>query len=167
MVRVWLGLGSNKGDRKRYLEQAIHEISKVACIEKISAFYETEPVGMEPTDSFYNMVIEVSTDLLPSDLLKRMNAIELLLGRKSDTHLQPREIDIDIELYDSYIYRDSFIEVPHPELHKRKFVLTPMNEIAPEVVHPILKTSVNILHTECEDHHSVIRVENVKRQNNT
>ncbi len=163
MFRVWLGLGSNKGERKQYLTQAVHEIWQVVKVEKISSIYETEPVGMEPTESFYNMALEIQTELLPPELLLVLNKIETKLGRKSDTHLQPREIDIDIELYDSYIYRDSSVVVPHPELHKRRFVLEPMNEIAPNIVHPILKKNINELCLTCNDHHSVIRVKNEGR----
>ena len=83
--------------------------------------------------------------------------IELKLGRKQDSHLQPREIDIDIELYEGYVYHDDVIDVPHPELQHRKFLLEPFRELAPTIVHPLLKKTVNELYVECPDTHAVVR----------
>src|SRR5258707_15425287 len=100
MVRVFLGLGSNLGDRAAYLKEGIREINQLAPVVASSPVYETEPVGMESDHRFYNMVIEVETSLRPPELLRKLKMIERKAGRKHATHHLDREIDIDILLYE-------------------------------------------------------------------
>ncbi|TAK61191.1 MAG: 2-amino-4-hydroxy-6-hydroxymethyldihydropteridine diphosphokinase, partial [Bacteroidetes bacterium] len=121
MFRVFLALGSNQGDRLHYLSKAILEIKRVVDVSAVSSIYETEPVGMAETELFFNMVLEAKTTLLPAELLNKLKKIETALGRKHNSHNSPREIDIDIVLYEDYIFKDEAVELPHPEMWKRKF----------------------------------------------
>ena len=157
MFRVFIGLGSNVGDRLRYLSEAVHEIQQIVRVVRISSIYETEPVGMKSEQSFYNMVIETETSLLPKHLLSNLKGIETKFGRKADSHMMPREIDIDIELYDGYAFKDESVEVPHLELSKRKFLLESFNEIAPHTIHPLLKKTMQELCRSCTDSHNVVQ----------
>ena len=160
MFRVILGLGSNVGDRYRFLQRAVEELSQRWSIQSVSGIYETEPVGMElEALNFYNMVADIETPLFPADLLKELKKIEASLGRKSHTHRMPREIDIDIELYKGYSYEDSRVTVPHPELERRRFVLEPLYEIAPTLVHPVNGRTIGTLLRQCTDRSRVVRTE--------
>src|SRR5215472_5963839 len=129
MVRVFLGLGSNLGDRSAYLKEALKEIHELAPVVASSPVYETEPVGMESDHLFYNMVVEVETSLRPPDLLRALKSIERKTGRKHAAHHLDREIDIDILLYEGIEYADERVRVPHPQLEHRRFALEPLKEI--------------------------------------
>jgi len=157
MFRVFLGLGSNIGDRLLFLSKAIGAIGAHAEIGKCSSIYETEPVGVKDQRSFYNLVIEIRTDLKPGELIVLLTEIEKLIGRKDNTHLLPREIDIDILLYDGYIYNNDRISVPHVNMTHRRFVLEPLNEIAPELQHPFLRKTIGNLLRECDDYSTVVK----------
>jgi 2-amino-4-hydroxy-6-hydroxymethyldihydropteridine diphosphokinase len=167
MFRVFLGLGSNIGDRVQYLTKAISMIEQIGTIEQISSVFETEPVGMSDANSFYNLKVELSTEKQPRLLLKSLKEIETNLGRSSSSHMKPREIDIDILLVDGYIYKDEYLEIPHAELANRRFVLEPLNEIAPYVVHPVLHQTVSTLLTHCTDNHTVKRIEIILQPHRT
>lgn len=157
MFRVYLGLGSNVGDRLNNLKKAIGELEKVVKILNISSVYETEPWGVQNQERFYNSVVEVETELYPIELLEKLQQIELKLGRKKYTHMQARTIDIDILLYHGWSYETNKLAVPHPELERRRFVLEPISEIAPLAVHPILgKTMISLLR-HCRDKSVVMR----------
>ena len=151
--KVYIGLGSNKGDKFRNIQLAIDEIHKrIGFVLKISRVYKSEAVGFEG-DSFLNACICVETFLKASPLMKTLLAIEKELGRKRSTAkgYESRSIDLDILYYDNEIINLKSLTVPHPELHKRKFVLAPLVDIAPELEHPTLnKTNLQLLE-KCKD----------------
>lgn len=137
MVIAYLGLGSNMGDRKQNLAQALELISRQVVIEKVSSVYETEPVGYVEQPLFLNAVCRVSTGLNPEKLLRLAKKIEAKSGRLSSFPNAPRPIDIDILLYGDEILEDKKLSIPHPRLVERAFVLVPLAEIAPDMVHPV------------------------------
>ena len=136
---VYLGLGSNLGERKENIGRALRILSDKSGIilEECSSIYQTEPVGVSHHADFYNCVVRIKTSLSPQSLLKETKSIELSLGRKPNTHLQPRAIDIDILLYSDLEISSTELTIPHPRFTERAFVLIPLLEIAPECVHPI------------------------------
>ena len=157
MYHVFLGLGSNVGDRLTFLARAVEEIGSIATINSISSIYETEPVEMQSTEMFYNMALSVETTDHPSELLVKLKLIEKKLGRTSSGRLFDREIDIDILLYRGWSYEDATVRVPHAELEHRRFVLEPLNEIAPTALHPILGQTIASLLRQCRDRSRVMR----------
>lgn len=140
--KVFLGLGTNIGDRKANLKQALRLLEEAGLeIEKVSSIYETEPIGVEDQDWFYNMVVKAQTDLLPQDLLKTTKKIEKEMGREPSEKWGPRLIDIDILMYedlqlDSEVNQIGQLRVPHPELRNRAFVVVPLLEIEPQATLP-------------------------------
>lgn len=162
MYRVFLGLGSNLGDRQSYIVNALEEISKIGHIRTMSSIYETEPVGYKPQPEYLDQVVELETPLDPPTLFKHIKEIEETVGRKHKEHMKPREIDIDILLYEGLSYRDEMIAIPHVKLHYRRFVLEPFNEIAPDVRHSVLNTTISTLLDRCTDRSRVVRVKKTK-----
>ena len=145
---VYLGIGSNLGDKRGYLNMAVEELGKDESISslKVSEYIETEPYGPVEQPDFLNGVVEIETTLEPMELLTIIHDIEQEAGRGRIIHWGPRTLDIDILLYDDKIINTSDLTIPHPEMHKRDFVLKPLVEIAPYVYHPILmKTAVQML----------------------
>jgi len=136
MATAYLGLGSNLGDRKQNLAKALELLSPETTVEKLSSIYETEPVGYQPQPLFLNAVCRISTELNPRQLLRLANKIEAKLGRMPSFPNAPRPIDIDILLYDNEVFGSKELTVPHPRLAERAFVLVPLAEIAPDLVHP-------------------------------
>jgi GTP cyclohydrolase-4 len=136
MATAYLGLGSNLGDRKQNLSQAIGLLSTHVMIEKASSVYETEPVGYGDQPLFLNAVCRISTEMNPKQLLRLAKIIEAKLGRKPSFANAPRPIDIDILFYDDEVFSTKELTVPHPRLVERAFVLVPLAEIAPDLVHP-------------------------------
>lgn len=136
--QVFLGLGSNIGNRLEYLKEALRRISLLpnTKIEKHSSVYETAPVGYLEQDDFLNMVVEISTNLNPVSFFKKIQAIEKDLGRVRKVEKGPRVIDIDILYWGSEILSMNTLQIPHPEVEHRRFVLVPLNEIAPEFKTP-------------------------------
>jgi 2-amino-4-hydroxy-6-hydroxymethyldihydropteridine diphosphokinase len=157
MHTVYLGLGSNIGDRLRYLTDALEKILTFMTISAISPVYETEPVGLSSGGDFFNIVVKAETRLAPSDLLPKLKSIEQALGRAHDTHMKPREIDIDVLLYENETHRGVTIEVPHPKLTERRFVLVPLNDLAPDLHHPLLNKTIKELLEACTDMSQVVR----------
>jgi 2-amino-4-hydroxy-6-hydroxymethyldihydropteridine diphosphokinase len=153
MKRVFLGIGTNLGNREGNLEQAVAKIEEyIGPILNSSSIFETEPWGFQAKDEFLNLVVKVETELTPSGLLGRIMMIESLLGRvRSETHYTSRLIDIDILFYEDMILDEETLKIPHPLLHERKFVLVPLCEIDPEMVHPVLKKSISELLEKCKD----------------
>jgi len=146
--RVFIGLGSNLGDRKANIREAEERISKLpdTRIVKASSLYESEPHGDAKT-WFVNNVLEIETEFGPEELLKRTRAIETTMGRKrvKGKRWGSRVIDIDILLFDSQTVSKRDLTIPHPEMHKRRFVLLPLSELAPQVTHPTLGSSISEL----------------------
>lgn len=140
MKIVYLSLGSNLGDREGMLQSALDRLHAPDLrIMRVSSVYETEPVDFKEQRHFLNLVAEAETDLFPLLLLARIQKVELQLGRKrAGPPKGPRTIDIDILFYGRFTIQSARLEVPHPRLHERRFVLAPMLELAPELRHPTL-----------------------------
>ena len=153
MKKVFLGLGSNLGNRVENLISAKVRIGElIGPVVSESPVYETEPWGFESDEKFLNMVLCAETDLSPSGLLGRILKIESQLGRiRSEARYSSRNIDIDILLYNNEIINETALIIPHPRMHERRFVLVPLNEIASELKHPVLKKSIKALLEECKD----------------
>ena len=152
MHGVLLLLGSNLGDRKWFLEQAIKQIeADIAPVIKASAVYETQSWGKTDAPNYLNQVILLQTDLPAQLILEKILDIERKLGRKREEKWGSRTIDIDILFYGDEIINEPGLHIPHPELHKRRFTLEPLDEIAPDLVHPVLNKKISQLKTELFD----------------
>jgi 2-amino-4-hydroxy-6-hydroxymethyldihydropteridine diphosphokinase len=134
--KIYLGLGSNLGDRRGYLDAAISSMPPALNVLRRSPIYETAPWGYRDQDDFLNMVVEAETELGPLQLLILLKGIEVKLGRKPRFRNGPREIDIDILLYDDLIHDEKALHIPHPRLHERAFILAPLDDLAPELEIP-------------------------------
>lgn len=158
-INVYLCLGSNMGDRAANLRTASALISKqLGKAAKQSHLYETEPWGNTAQEAFLNQVIMINTVLDPRGLLEGITKIEKEMGRTKTEKWGPRIIDIDVLFYGKRIIRDKGLEIPHPELHKRAFVLVPLMEIAPELEHPVLKQPIDALYMACDDQSEVVMI---------
>ncbi|MFD1017425.1 2-amino-4-hydroxy-6-hydroxymethyldihydropteridine diphosphokinase [Winogradskyella rapida] len=163
---IHIALGSNKGQKLQYLQQAIDAVFEhVGVVKKISSVYKTPALGFDG-DDFYNACITVETELKPKKVLKALQSIETALGRQSKTTegYASREIDLDILFFEDEILQENTLTIPHAELHKRKFVLQPLRDITTDFQHPVLQKSLEQLWEECEDP-SVIEVLNVQLEN--
>jgi 2-amino-4-hydroxy-6-hydroxymethyldihydropteridine diphosphokinase len=139
---VYLALGSNLGDRLANLKQAIAALTPQINVKAKSQVYETPPWGVEDQPKFLNQVVKAKTYLEPEQLLKHLKRLELALGRKESIPNGPRLIDMDILFYDDLVLNTPALVIPHPRLHERGFVLLPLMDIAPDLVHPVSKQSV-------------------------
>ena len=139
---VYLALGSNLGDRLANLKQAISSLTPQLDIKAKSSVYETPPWGFEDQPKFLNQVIKGQTYLDPEPLLKHLKRLEVALGRKESFPNGPRLIDMDILFYDDLIVEKPSLVIPHSRVHERAFVLLPLTDIAPDLVHPGNKKSV-------------------------
>jgi 2-amino-4-hydroxy-6-hydroxymethyldihydropteridine diphosphokinase len=140
---VYLSLGSNIGDRQTNLQVAIEQMRAAGIrIVRISPLYETEPVDLTTQRWFLNLVVEAETDLFPLQLVTRTQKIERALGRVRTIPKGPRTIDIDILLYGNAVIRGETLEVPHPRMADRRFVLVPLADLAPQLRHPITHRTV-------------------------
>lgn len=148
MHRVYIGLGSNLGDRKANIREAEEKLAALPAtrIVKASSLYESEPLGDAKT-WFVNSVLELETEFEVEDLLKKTKAIETAMGRKrvKGKRWGSRIIDLDILLIDNQTVNKRTLKIPHPEMHKRRFVLLPLSELAPHVTHPQLGTTMSEL----------------------
>lgn len=152
MNTAYLLLGSNIGKREAYLSEAISLINeKAGKIISKSSVYETKAWGNTQQEDFLNQAVCVQTAMNPAQLMQTILGIEEEMGRTRSRKWEPRSIDIDILFYHQMIIRTENLSVPHPHLHERKFALAPLNEIAPDFVHPILKKTVSKLLSECSD----------------
>jgi 2-amino-4-hydroxy-6-hydroxymethyldihydropteridine diphosphokinase len=151
--KLYLSLGSNLGPKKQQLKEALKMIAKkIGPILLRSSFYETEPWGFSSEDLFLNIAVEVSATLSPQEILKQIDEIENFFGRERKcTTYTSRTMDIDILFYDDLIINDQNLTVPHPRIQSRRFVLVPMTEIAPCLIHPILQKSISDLLSICPD----------------
>jgi len=130
--RVYLGLGSNLGDRKAFLDAAISALAPALRVLRLSPIYETEPWCFAEQSRFLNMVVEGDTELEPRQLLVILKGIEVKLGRQPRFRNGPREIDIDILLFDDLIFDEEGLRIPHPRLQERAFILAPLADLAPD-----------------------------------
>lgn len=146
---VYLGLGSNLGDRNENLKDAIASLPPQMDVKAKSPVYETPPWGYEDQPRFLNQVVKVQTYLDAEPLLKHIKRLEVALGRKASFRHGPRLIDIDILFYDDLILNTPLLTLPHPHLHERGFVLLPLMDIAPDLVHPLTKKSVREMVVSC------------------
>ena len=146
MAIVYLSLGSNLGDREGNLERAIELLQKRGMLlRKRSSLYETEPWGRTDQPLFLNMALEIETALEPRALLSELQRVEVQAGRKKTYRWGPRTVDLDILLYNHIILSEEALKIPHPFMHKREYVLKPLDEIAPDAVHPVLQMRVHEL----------------------
>jgi 2-amino-4-hydroxy-6-hydroxymethyldihydropteridine diphosphokinase len=159
MPRVYIGIGSNLGDRKANTLEAVDRVTKLpgTKVVRASSLYESEPLGDAKT-WFVNSVIEIETELGAEPMLKRLKAIEDAMGRKrvKGKRWGSRIIDLDILLSENEVVDKRNLRVPHPEMHKRRFVLMPLAELAPHVVHPGLGQSVSALLATVKDEKRVM-----------
>jgi 2-amino-4-hydroxy-6-hydroxymethyldihydropteridine diphosphokinase len=147
---IYLALGSNLGDRLTNLKQAIASLPPQMEVQAKSFVYETPPWGYEDQPKFLNQVIKARTYLDPEPLLKHLKRLEVALGRKESFPNGPRLIDIDILFYDDLVLKTALLTIPHPRLHERGFVLLPLMDINPNLVHPVFKKSVRDMAAKCD-----------------
>lgn len=157
---VYLGLGSNQGDRLGAIQQAIRFLTDHPDIRLLSAssFYETEPVGFKDQDWFVNVAVAIDTSLSPEELLDVCQKTENALGRVRDPNQPkgPRTIDIDILFYDDVVLHTDELTLPHPRVHERACMLVPLLEVNSRVMHPVLKRSVEQLHSDLSEPEEVV-----------
>jgi 2-amino-4-hydroxy-6-hydroxymethyldihydropteridine diphosphokinase len=156
---VFLGLGSNLGDREGFLKKALELIDLEAGeVVATSPVYQTEPWGFHAKDPFLNMTAEIRTLMDPESLLLQLLNIEAKMGRKRDDNgYSSRKIDLDILLYDNMTIQRPGLTIPHPLMHERRFVLVPLCDIAQGIIHPVFKKTIAVLLDECRDRSQVRR----------
>ena len=148
MVRVYIGVGSNEGDRAALIGQAAALVAGLprTTFLRMAAIRETDPVG-PPQEPFLNTVFEIETELAPLELLHRLKGVERALGRRpSGVRWGPRPMDLDLLLYGDLVIHEQDLQVPHPRLAGRRFVLEPLADLAPELIHPILGQTITSLY---------------------
>jgi 2-amino-4-hydroxy-6-hydroxymethyldihydropteridine diphosphokinase len=155
---VFLGLGSNVGDREAGLEQALRRLeARGFHVTARSSLYLTEPVGGPPQDWFVNQVVRGDTDLTPEALIEAALGVEVEMGRVRDVRNGPRRIDIDVLLYGGAVLHTKHLTLPHPRLHERRFVLVPLAELDPGARHPVLGLTAAEMLSRCADASRVVR----------
>ena len=159
MDNIFIGLGSNLGNKEENIIKAIDLIRKRFKILNVSSLYETEPIGYKQQDWFLNCAMKINTNLKPQELLIFLQSIEKKLGRIRTIKDGPRTIDLDILFYNNKIINENNLIVPHSRLHERLFVLEPLKEICPNFVHPVLKKSVEEIYSMADDTKIVKKLE--------
>ena len=137
MPQVWLSLGTNMGQREENLERALLALRAIGTVTAVSPIYETKPWGVLEQPNFLNLCAAATTNLAPRPLLTTLKIIERELGREPGLQWGPRLIDLDILFYDDLVYHDDHLTIPHPLLTERAFVLVPLADIAPQLIHPV------------------------------
>lgn len=143
MPIVYIGIGSNLGDREEQVLRSVHEMRSFSRVKKISTLRETKPVEVSPDQpKFLNAVVELDTEYSPQELIEELLRIETEMGRVRKAKGEPRNIDLDLLAYGNEIVNEPNLQVPHPRMHQRRFVLEPLAELVPTWTHPISKESV-------------------------
>ncbi len=158
MVTVYLGLGSNLGNRQANLDMALKLLSERMRMGKVSSIYDTEPMDNTNQPRFLNLACEVQTRLTPEGLLALVKGIEQKMGRYSRTG-EPRIIDIDILLYGDTVMATPDLTIPHAKMTGRSFVLVPLSEIAPDIVHPVTKKPIIEMNKAIQEQQGVLKLE--------
>jgi len=159
MHQIFLALGSNIGNRKQYIEEAILLLREKINDVIIAPLYETKPRYFEDQNNFLNTVLSGFTDLEPQELLQFTKTVQEKVGRVERFRNGPREIDIDILFYDNVVYKDEVLEIPHPRIQERDFVLQPFSDIDSDFSHPVLKKTIReLLATLPEEQRSVVKI---------
>jgi len=159
MTPTYLALGSNLGDRRLALQRGLRELAnRGALARRVSSLYDTDPVGFLDQPSFLNLAAEVTWAGTPEELLERCLDAEKTLGRVRQFQDGPRTLDIDVLLAGDLILKSKGLEIPHPRMHLRRFVLQPLAEIAPHAIHPLMRLSVQELLERCGDGSGVRKV---------
>lgn len=154
-IKAFIALGTNDGNRESNIQTALEEIAQFAEITQKSSIYNAEPVGFKDQPDFLNMVIEIKTELNPVELMIKLEEIEHKMGKNKEFENGPRLVDLDILFYDDKVVKYKDLEIPHPRLHQRNFVLTPLNEIAPKLIHPTLDKTIEYLKTNLKNSEKV------------
>ena len=159
VITAYVGLGSNVGDRAGNLLLAVRGLLEASfTVFKLSAVYETEPFGVENHAPYLNMVAEIRvTGVSPSQMMARMLRIEYLLGRRDKNLKKPRTVDLDLLLFGNIESKTEFLVIPHPRLYERRFVLVPLAEIAPHIIHPVKNKTIQELLENIKDDSEVNR----------
>ena len=166
MSAVYLSIGSNVGDSLTIMRKAATDIEKnIGTIETESSIYESEPWGFEAEQNFLNAVLEVESPLSPEEVLFKINEIESVHGRirSQICTYSSRTLDIDIVFYDDFVIDGNTLAIPHPKLHERLFVLLPLAEISPDLIHPASKLSIRELLAVCRDSSKIHKTNNTWR----
>ena len=150
---IYLLLGSNLGDRKKQMDEALDLIPEmIGQVTKRSSFYETEPWGFSSEEFFLNIAMQTLTSLSPEEVMRKIDEIEKRFGReRADSGYSSRTMDIDILFYDDLVLDQDILKIPHPMLKDRRFVLVPLNEIAHELIHPVFRKTIGELLENCTD----------------
>jgi 2-amino-4-hydroxy-6-hydroxymethyldihydropteridine diphosphokinase len=158
-ITAYVGLGSNLGDRAGNLLMSVRGLMEASfVVNKLSAIYETEPIGIDTDKKFLNMVVEIRVaGVTPTQMMARLLRIEFLLDRKDKSLKLPRTVDLDLLFFGDREMTTEFLTLPHPRLHLRRFVLCPMAEIAPNFVHPILQKEISEILADSADRSEVHR----------
>ena len=164
---AYIGVGSNLGDKIKFCNEAIEEISNYRenVILRRSSFYRTEPWGKENQGWFINSVIQIETPFSALNLLKFLQDIEKKLKRKKEKKWCPRTIDLDILFFNNEIIKNAEIQIPHPRIQDRRFVLIPLSEISPELIHPVLNASIEELLEKTLDRKEVVKIGRIGKIN--
>jgi 2-amino-4-hydroxy-6-hydroxymethyldihydropteridine diphosphokinase len=156
--KAYISAGSNLGDRKGNLEFALTGLERENAVKKISSYFETEPVGYLNQPWFLNIAIEIEASRAPLELLDLCQSIEESCGRVRTFPNAPRPLDLDILFFNNEIICDGRLVVPHPRLQERRFVLEPLAQIAPDLIHPVLKKSIRSLLDICPDRSEIRQI---------
>lgn len=160
---VYLGLGANLGDREQYLKSAVGALGDCMEVKKVSRVYQTDPWGYESNEVYYNICICGHTELNPEELLNELQQIEKSLGReRKGEGYSDRTIDIDILFFGNLIHKSDRLQIPHPQIAHRNFVLAPLNDVGKNFIHPYLMKTVNELFVLSLDHSKANRVDGIQ-----
>lgn len=156
-IIAYIGLGSNMGNKTANCQMAVEHLAEAGRIISVSSFYYTEPVGYKEQEDFINAVAILETNRSPAELMSICRAIEDRLGRRRTVRWGPRTIDLDILLYGDLVVRRPDLIIPHPLMTSRRFVLAPLAEIAPAMMHPVLNKTIVQLLGELQNSHTVMK----------